>query len=327
MLGSMTDSLAGEYEPEESARKIMRRLEKDFGEVSLIKVLSLVNQFLTAKMTETTAVSAHLNKLCVLVEELKNAGYPFPQEVQVMVALNSLPNSWEQFKISFCHTERVLNMSTLRHHLLMEEDRKSTQRKERRSQHDELHLGEDKSSSKRNWQKRKYGTDLRDKINQKRDGKDYNGRNSNQKVDKRKFNCHNCGEQGHFRSECTKKRKPDDKKYNNNQSKHQDNRRGNSSPNGMSHVFVCSESLFTTSLSNSWVVDSDSTSHIARDRNSFCSFKPIQKGTRFIYLGTTSKADILGIGDYNLKLPSGGILVLKNTVFAPDMRKKSHIGI
>ena len=52
MLGSMTDSLAGEYEPEESARKIMRRLEKDFGEVSLIKVLSLVNQFLTAEMTE-----------------------------------------------------------------------------------------------------------------------------------------------------------------------------------------------------------------------------------------------------------------------------------
>ena len=93
MLGSMSDSLAGEYEPEESARKIMRRLEKDFGEVSLIKVLSLVNQFLTAKMTETTAVSAHLNKLCVLVEELKNVGYPFPKEVQVMVALNSLPNS------------------------------------------------------------------------------------------------------------------------------------------------------------------------------------------------------------------------------------------
>lgn len=89
----------------------------------------------------------------------------------------------------------------------------------------------------------------------------------------------------------------------------------------MSHVFVCSESLFTTSLSNSWVVDSGSTSHIARDRNSFCSFKPVQKGTRYIYLGTTSKANILGIGDYNLKLPSGGILLLKNTVFAPDMRK------
>ena len=97
-------------------------------------------------------------------------------------------------------------MRTLRHHLLMEEDRRSTQGKERRSQHDELHLGEDKSSSKRNWQKRKYGTDLRDKINQKRDRNDYNGRISNQKVDKRKFNCHNCGEEGHFRSECTIRR-------------------------------------------------------------------------------------------------------------------------
>ena len=79
--------------------------------------------------------------------------------------------------------------------------------------------------------------------------------------------------------------------------------------------------MFTTPASDHRVVDSSSTSHIARNSPGFTSLKPIPKGTRFIYLGTTSKADILGIGDYNLKLPSGGILLLKNTVFAPDMRK------
>src|SRR3954467_12488963 len=104
----------------------MRQLEEDFGEVSLIKVLSLLNRFLTAKMTDNTPVNEHLNKLCVLNEELKNAGYPFSEEVQVMVALNSLPHTWEQFKISFCHSERVLNMRNLRQHLLMEEDRKTS---------------------------------------------------------------------------------------------------------------------------------------------------------------------------------------------------------
>ena len=101
MLGSMSDSLAAEYESERNAQKIMGRLEKDFGDISLVKVLSLVNRFLSTKMNEGASVNEHINKLSVLGEELKIAGYPFQEEVQVMVVLNSLPNSWEQFKMSF----------------------------------------------------------------------------------------------------------------------------------------------------------------------------------------------------------------------------------
>jgi hypothetical protein len=41
MLGSMTNSLAAEYESEQVARKILGKLEKDFCDVSLVKVLSL----------------------------------------------------------------------------------------------------------------------------------------------------------------------------------------------------------------------------------------------------------------------------------------------
>jgi hypothetical protein len=48
-----------------------------------------------------------------------------------MVALNSLPHSWEHFKISLCYSERNLNMRNLWHHLLIEEDRKYSQGKER----------------------------------------------------------------------------------------------------------------------------------------------------------------------------------------------------
>ncbi|KAE8815574.1 hypothetical protein D1007_07045 [Hordeum vulgare] len=156
ILGSMSDSLAGEYESEKTAYKIMRRLEEDFGEVSLIKVLSLVNRFLTEKMCDGSSVNEHMNKLSVLSDELKIAGYPFQEEVLVMVALNSLPNTWEQFKISFCHTERTLNMRTLRHHLLMEEDRKKSQGKEKNSYTTEIHLGEYKNQgNKRNFQRKR----------------------------------------------------------------------------------------------------------------------------------------------------------------------------
>uniref|UniRef100_A0ACD5YBF3 Uncharacterized protein n=1 Tax=Avena sativa TaxID=4498 RepID=A0ACD5YBF3_AVESA len=242
ILGSMTDSLAGEYESETSASKIFRRPEQDFGEVSLIKVLSLLNRFLSSKMGENTSINEHLNKLSVLVEDLKNAGHPFTEQVQVMVALNSLPSSWEQFKISFCHMERTLNLHTLRHHLLMEEDRKLSQGKERSSYPAELHLGEYKhQGNKRNFQKKKPGFDLRDRLNkrkdrddthhpgkeERRDRADRNNYHQNQKLDKKDHRCHSCGEYGHFRADCNKRRKLNDKKGNNN---NQDSRKGNQSP-------------------------------------------------------------------------------------------------
>lgn len=237
MLGSMADSLAAEYESEDTAFGIMQRLEQDFGEISLMKVLGLVNKILTSNMGDKS-VNEHLNKLIVLAEELKNAGYPFQEEVQVMVVLNSLPPSWEQFKISFCHSERTLNMRNLRQHLLMEEDRKHNQGKTRSSHHTELHLGEHRNNNK-NWNKRKSDHDLRDKINFKRDQRhhrddrrdkgqrnNYNN-NSYQKLDKRNYKCHNCGESGHFRSECSKRRKPND---NQKKKDKEDSRKGNHSP-------------------------------------------------------------------------------------------------
>ena len=150
----MTDSLAAEYEGEQIARKIMGKLEKDFGDVSLVKVLSLVNCFLSTKMNEGASVNEHINKLSILAEELKVAGYPFQEEVQVMVVLNSLPYSWEQFKMSFCHSERTLNMRNLRHHLLMEEDRKLSQEKERNSNNSELHLVEERYNGNKGTGKR-----------------------------------------------------------------------------------------------------------------------------------------------------------------------------
>ncbi|KAE8778456.1 hypothetical protein D1007_48673 [Hordeum vulgare] len=135
-------------------------------------------------------------------------------------------------------------MRTLRHHLLMEEDRKKSQGKEKNSYTAEIHLGEHKNQgNKRNFQRKKDGTDLREKINRKRDReyrKESDGRRdkgdrwndqSKQKFDKKNYKCHSCGEFGHFRSECSKRKKPNDRKGNSND---QDNRKGNLSPEGSS---------------------------------------------------------------------------------------------
>ena len=89
----------------------------------------------------------------------------------------------------------------------------------------------------------------------------------------------------------------------------------------MHHIFVCTESLFTTTFRNSWVVDSGSTSHIARDNKSLTSMQTIPRVNRYVYLGTNAKVDIHGIGNYILKLPGGGKLLLKDTLYSPSMRR------
>ena len=123
---------------------------------------------------------------------------------------------------------------------------------------------------------------------------------------------------GHFRADCRKKKKFNDKKK---QDNNQDDIKGNPSGEGMHHIFVCTESLFTTTFLNSWVVDSGSTSHIARDNKSFTSMQTIPRGNRYVYLDTNAKADILGIENYILKLSGGGKLLLKDTLYSPSMRR------
>jgi len=47
----------------------------------------------------------------------------------------------------------------------------------------------------------------------------------------------------------------------------------------------------------------------------------IPRENRYVYLGTNAKADIFLIGNYILKLPGGGKLLLKDTLYSPSMRR------
>ena len=121
-------------------------------------------------------------------------------------------------------------MRTLRHHLLMEEDRKHSQGKER-------------NNGNGNWHKKKQVQDLRDKINRK---------SAEMTVVEEIIIINLTGgfqipQLRHFRAECTKKRRTDEKRNAGENDKDQ----GNSSPDGMSNIYVCTESLFSFDISNS----------------------------------------------------------------------------
>ena len=65
-----------------------------------------------------------------------------------------------------------------------------------------------------------------------------------------------------------------------------------------------------------WTVDSTATNHIARDRNAYVDFHRIPKGSRSIYMGNNTSADVLRIGTCKLIMQKGRTLYLHEVLYA-----------
>ena len=70
-----------------------------------------------------------------------------------------------------------------------------------------------------------------------------------------------------------------------------------------------------------WTVDSGATDHIARDRNAYVDFRRIPKGSRNIFMGNNTSADVLGIGTCKLMMWNCLILYLHDVLYALEVRQ------
>ena len=70
-----------------------------------------------------------------------------------------------------------------------------------------------------------------------------------------------------------------------------------------------------------WIVDSGATNHITKDLEAYVEFCRVPSGTRWIYVGNNSKAEVRGIGTCKLKFRGGCNLLLHDVLFAPDIRR------
>ena len=70
-----------------------------------------------------------------------------------------------------------------------------------------------------------------------------------------------------------------------------------------------------------WTVDSAATDHIARDRNAYVDFSRIPNGSRSIYMGNNTSANVLGIGTCKLLMRKGHTLYLHDVLYVPEVRR------
>ena len=115
------------------------------------------------------------------------------------------------------------------------------------------------------------------------------------------MNCFNCGKLGHFARDCIESKVLYDQTC-------------------YSNAYV-SSCLMLVETVPYWTVDSTTTDQISRDRNAFMDFRRIPKGSRIIYMGNNTSADVLGIGTCKLVMRQGRTLYFHDMLYESKVRQ------
>ncbi|KAG5550800.1 hypothetical protein RHGRI_015682 [Rhododendron griersonianum] len=100
--------------------------------------------------------------------------------------------------------------------------------------------------------------------------------------------------------------------------------KNNRKPNfGGSKDIVCvvSESILADTDVGAWWVDSASSCHVAKNKESFVEMKEVKAGDHRIYMGNNSYCDVVGIGTVKIMLPGNKNLYLTDVLYSPTMRR------
>ena len=120
--------------------------------------------------------------------------------------------------------------------------------------------------------------------------------------------CWNCGEKGHFRTNCTKKKKKQNQKFGD------DNDSVNSAED-IGDALI----LSVNSPVESWILDSGASFHSSPSKELFQNFKSGNFGK--VYLADNKTLEIKGKGDVCIKTTSGNQWKLEDVRYIPGIKK------
>ncbi|VFQ91176.1 unnamed protein product [Cuscuta campestris] len=91
---SLTKNVAFNILKEKTAKGILEALSNMYEKSSAANKVFLIRELVNTKMKEGTSVTEHINKLNSILARLLSVGIKFDDEVQTLLLLSSLPDSW-----------------------------------------------------------------------------------------------------------------------------------------------------------------------------------------------------------------------------------------
>jgi len=276
-----------------------------------------VARFLDFKLVDTKSMTEQVHEFEMLVHALKESGMDLPEKFQVMAVIEKLPKSWEEFALSLKRQKGEITWTNLMLDISVQEQHKSKQGHVMPSEH----VSSPKVNVVTIGKKRKEFTK---KVNTK-PIKDKN------KAKKPKTNkpCWSCGQVGHWSKDCpVKKAKKAEVVAQANSVLGAETISapmanmiiGEALASATNDGYVTYKpELLSTYLSHEWLIDTGANVHICADITPFVSYQQIHGVT--VTMGNASAAQVLGIGNVDLKFTSGRSLSLTRVHHVPDIRR------
>ncbi|GKV10172.1 hypothetical protein SLEP1_g21576 [Rubroshorea leprosula] len=213
--------------------------------------------------------------------------------------LNTLPNSWETFRVSWTNAapNGAMTMEYAKTGVLNEEVRRINQAASSSTLQSDVLVIEDRGRSKTKGQ----------------GGRDKSRSKSRPKY--KDLECHHCGKKGHIKKYCFQLKK----EMRQGKKKDDDNENHVTAAIDEDLLFVGDENVINfASHETSWVMDSGAAYHVTHKKEFFTSYTSGDFGV--LKMGDDGQTKVIGMGTVCLQTNNGTKLVLKDVEHAPDIR-------
>ena len=230
-------------------------------------------------------------------------------ELQALLLLSSLPDSWDTLVISLSNSapNDNLTMDMVKDSLFNEEARRKEQGI---SSETEALVTENRGRGKNREPKGR--------------GKS-KGRSQSRGKSSERRKCYHCGKEGHMKRNCYAWKREQKEGKNQRKDENKNTTAALSDEDVAVLFFGDEECLPVTDNEVEWIIDTAASYHVTPNKEFFTSYRPGDFGT--VKMGNTSYSKIVGIGDVCIQTDVGCSLTLRDVRHVPDLRLNLISGV
>ncbi|RVW36801.1 Retrovirus-related Pol polyprotein from transposon TNT 1-94 [Vitis vinifera] len=121
ILASMSNVLQHQHQKMDTTYDILENLKEMFGDQTSAVRQNALREILTSKMEEGTQVRTHVLKMMSLLNDMEVLGAEVDKATQIEMVLNTLPPSFQQFRLNYNMNKMDFTMSKLLNELVAAE--------------------------------------------------------------------------------------------------------------------------------------------------------------------------------------------------------------